>query len=134
MLSNICLSTTSPFFLFLEGICKKILPEERIFRGSAHAFRTRWNKILRALLVPNTVRLTPGGIRGGGAIHSFQLNHDLPLLLWRMRLKHIGTLSNYLQEATGALILPSLPPESRELIRAAAAVTPFLMAFSAKGA
>lgn len=122
------------FLSFLEGICKKILPEERIFPGSAHAFRTRWNKILRALLVPNTVRLTPGGIRGGGAIHSFQLNHDLPLLLWRMRLKHIGTLSNYLQEATGALILPSLPPESRELIRAAAAVTPFLMAFSAKGA
>ena len=122
------------FIAFLEGTCKKLLPEHRIFPGSGHAFRSRWDKVLRALLVPPVTRLTPGGIRGGGAIHSFQLNHDLPLLLWRMRLKHIGTLSNYLQEATGALILPSLPPESRGLIRSAAAVAPFLIAFSAKGA
>ena len=96
--------------------------EERIFSATASTFRRRWETILQALGIPRYAKLTPGGLRGGGAVFLYQLNTPIHDLLWRMRLRSQATLESYLQEAAAASVLPSLPAAALKKIAAAASL------------
>ena len=116
------------FINFLESIYGTTDKTCRLFYGSPSAFRKRWDKILVALRVSSAIRLTPGGLRGGGAIFAFRNGTDIYNLLWRMRLKHLGTLESYLQELVADTVMADLDVPARQRIRAAASLFPFYLA------
>eukprot|EP00439_Symbiodinium_sp_Y106_P034509 s3508_g4.t1 len=95
---------------------------EPLFSGSASTFRRRWDFILKQLGVPEALKLTPGGLRGGGAVYLYQQQTPVQDLLWRMRLRSANTLESYLQEVAAVSVLPSLTASTRARIEAAAAV------------
>ena len=97
-----------------------------LFPGSASVFRRRWDFLLRALCVPVACKLTPGGLRGGGAVHAFRQGLSIPDLLWKMRIQHASTLEAYLQEVTAITALKQLPDEAKRRVSTASTFFPFL--------
>ena len=91
-----------------------------LFAGSPSAFRTRWNFLLSTRGIPNSVVLTPGGLRGGGAVESYRRGLPIADIQWRMRLKNQITLESYLQEVAALSALTQLPPKTLTAVRAAA--------------
>ena len=79
-----------------------------------------FDHLLKALLIPATLRFTPAGLRAGGTVSAYV--HDVPIadILWRLRLKQLNTLENYLQEVAAATSLSSVTPECRDRILSAA--------------
>ena len=91
-----------------------------LFFGGAGIYRRRWDFLLQVLQIPRHIALTPGGLRGGGAVHAYRSNLDLPTLMWRMRIKHAATLEAYLQETAALTALSDLPPRATARVRNAA--------------
>ena len=117
------LSIEMPCFVeYLDRIYQDDERHEPLLQCSASAFRRRWNTIVGALLIPATAQLTPGGLRGGGCVSSFQKGVAIPLLLWKMRLRQQQTLENYLQEAVADSVIPGLPSRTRDRIAALASL------------
>ena len=112
---------------FLSKVWKNWPPEAPLFSGSAGAFRSRWNAVLRHLQVGKEHRLTPGSVRAGGAVFLHQTGTGIFDLMWRMRLAHQKTLTHYLQEVVASSILPSLPDETRQTIDALQVALPIFM-------
>lgn len=108
---------------FLDFVFGDLEPDCPLFDGSQSSFRRRWDSVLAALRVPRSLGLTPGGLRGGGCIFAFQSGVELPKLMWRMRLKHQGTLESYLQECIASTILPQLSVFSRRRVECAASLS-----------
>ena len=106
---------------FLDFVYGAADPDTPLFPASSSSFRRRWDRALLALGVPKKVGLTPGGLRGGGAVNAFREGETLPSLLWRMRLRHLSTLESYLQEVTASTVIPQLSSCSRRSISAASA-------------
>ena len=52
----------------LNSVYQGAARHELLFFGSAHVFRRRWDFLLRILEIPEYVHVTPGGLRGGGAV------------------------------------------------------------------
>ncbi|CAE7221711.1 unnamed protein product [Symbiodinium sp. CCMP2592] len=111
---------------FIIAVFQDLDPELKLFGGSAGVYRRRWDEVLRALDVPKNLRLTPGSLRGGGAVTAHKRGVPIQELQWRMRLGHQNTLAHYLQETTAASVLPSLSSSSRKSVLAADALLPFL--------
>lgn len=116
------------FVRYLEGVYRSHDRREPLLGCSASAFRTRWDAVIAALLIPPTAQLTPGGLRGGGCVASFRRGTGIPLLLWRMRLRQQQTLENYLQEAVAESVLPSLPLSTRDRIASLASLFEIVLA------
>ena len=112
---------------FCAAVWQHLDPEEYLCPFSPGSFRRRWDALLHRLGVQKHHRLTPGGLRGGGAVWGHRQKLGIDELCWRMRLQHAKTLQFYLQELTAESILPSLDGESREAIRLLQSVLPFLM-------
>ena len=112
---------------FLGKVWKDWPPESPLFPGSAGAFRSRWNAVLRHLHVGKEHRLTPGSVRAGGAVFLHQTGTGIFDLMWRMRLAHQKTLTHYLQEVVASSILPSLPEDTRQTINALQVALPIFM-------
>ena len=110
------------FVRFLGRLLAESSLTEPLFSGSASTFRRRWDFILRQLGVPEALKLTPGGLRGGGAVYLYQQQTPVQDLLWRMRLRSANTLESYLQEVAAVSVLPSLTASTRARIEASAAV------------
>ena len=89
---------------------------------SAGAYRTRWDRVLQVLQVPKSAGLTPGSLRGGGAVAAYRRGVPITELLWQMRLKHAVTLEHYLQEVAAVSVAAELPERTRTLVRVAASV------------
>ncbi|CAE7767227.1 Rraga [Symbiodinium sp. CCMP2592] len=106
----------------LERVFKNLAPNEALFPGSPSAFRRRWDSLLDALLVPKSFKLTPGGLRGGGAVAEYHRGTDLATLQWRMRIRHQVTLEAYLQEVAAENLLLKLPPHCTDRVKAAASL------------
>ena len=107
---------------FLEKVFRDLGPDDLLYGSSQSAFRRRWDAVLSALRVPKSLSVTPGGLRGGGCIHAFHSGLELPKLMWRMRLKHQGTLESYLQECVASTILPQVSVVARTRIAAASSI------------
>eukprot|EP00438_Fugacium_kawagutii_P006451 Skav204515 [mRNA] locus=scaffold3201:99100:106360:+ [translate_table: standard] len=119
------------FLVFLEALFGNLDGSQRLFPASAHTFRRRWDRLLGALQIDSSIRLTPGGLRGGGAIAAFQHGLDVSTLMWRMRLRNQTTLESYLQEVVANTIMSDLSSESRATVKAAASLAPFYLADAA---
>lgn len=89
------------FFDFLFAVLGPLGPMEPLYNGSPASFRRRWDA------------------RAGGCVSAFQDSMDIPLLMWRMRIKHQATLESYLQEVAARTVIPKLS--------AAAEMLPFLL-------
>ena len=87
-----------------------------LYPFSASTYRARWDALLRALAVPISLRLTPGGLRGGGAVSMYIADTPIDNILWRMRIKDQTTLGHYLQEVAAISSLRALPAAARAAI------------------
>ena len=105
---------------FLSALFSCLRPDERLFPFSPSAFRTRWDHILNVLRVPPSAGYTPGGLRGGGAVHAYLCDVHPSDIQWRMRLKHMTTLQRYLQEVTCLMSLRQLSSDAIENVRVCA--------------
>ncbi|CAE7868529.1 ANK3 [Symbiodinium sp. KB8] len=110
------------FVRFLERLLARSPLEEKLFPASAGTFRRRWNYVLQRLGVPATFKLTPGGLRGGGAVLLYQRGTPVGDLLWRMRLRAQATLESYLQEVAAISVLPAFADATRRRIAAASSM------------
>lgn len=103
--------------LFLQAVFGSMDPALSLGSLSTSSFRQRWNRLLDALKVPQSVRPTPGGIRGGGAVLAYRRGEPFQNILWRMRISSQRTLESYLQETAAESVLVKLPTDSRDRIR-----------------
>ena len=101
-------------------------PEEFLFPMSPAAFRTRWDKFLAAFGIGKSANLTPGGLRGGGAVAAYHARMPVGDIQWRMRLKHMHTLEYYLQEVAALTTLDDLGTDSKQKVKMVASIFPFL--------
>jgi len=91
-----------------------------LFGGSFSSYRKRWDAVLTFLRVPTKLGLTPASLRAGGAVRAYRANEEIARLMWRMRIRNIGTLQHYLQETGAASIFAELPSDSRHRVQHAA--------------
>ena len=98
---------------FLCTVWNSLKKDDFLYPGSAGAFRSRWDAVLKHIGVGKQHRLTPGSLRGGGAVACHKKGTPISDLLWRMRLQHQRTLSYYLQETTAMSMLPALEESVR---------------------
>ena len=115
------------FVSFIVKTLESLPRHEPLFYGSPYVFRKRWDTLLQALGVARAFKLTPGSMRGGGAVALYQAGATVSELQWKMRLQHQTTLGYYLQEVSAASIFPALPKHARSAIDSARAVFPFLL-------
>ena len=111
----------------VSEVWDRLLPDQLLYGGSPSAFRTRWNAVLKKLNIPASLHLTPGSLRGGGAIAAYRRGVPIEQLMWMMRVLHQKTLGFYLQEMVAASILPSLPGGVLAQIRLLQCILPFLV-------
>ena len=114
--------TLEPVISYVSKELQNIRPDSLIFPGSPSSFRRRWDYILSQLGVSPRLRVTPGSLRGGGAVWAYRSGKPLTEILWLMRLKNLETLQYYLQEVAADSILASLPVESIENVKACRAL------------
>ena len=93
-----CKMAVEPVSRFLEIALSPLQPKEPIFGGSPSSFRRRWDFVLEQIKVPRAARITPGSLRGGGAVWSYRNGEPLVKICWKMRITSISTLGYYLQE------------------------------------
>eukprot|EP00435_Cladocopium_sp_Y103_P068061 s363_g31.t1 len=96
--------------------------DEQLFHGSPQFYRQRWNYLLKLLKVSEDLRITPGGLRGGGAVCWYRKDGSISDLLWAMRLKNISTLESSLLAVSAISLLTDLSYEARHAIRCAASL------------
>ena len=80
------------------------------------AFRLRWNRLLATLGFGDS-SLTPGGLRGGGAVAAYHCGRPVSDVQWRMRLKNLHTLEFYLQETAALNSLMEAGPDALQVIK-----------------
>ena len=113
---------------FCEGVFGGLPWHERLYPGSPASFRRRWDTLLAALQVPKKLRLTPAGLRAGGAVFAYRQDIELQKLLWRMRLSNLQTLQHYVQEVGAESVVVQLPPRARELVSTSSSFFEFFLA------
>ena len=94
----------------------------KLYPFSDSTYRSRWDVLISSLGVPSSMPVTPGGLRGGGAVAQYMHGTHIVDLLWSMRLKDTTSLAHYLQEVTAVSSLRALPTKSRSAIAAADAL------------
>ncbi len=109
----------------IEIVWQDLHHEARLVPFSASAFRRRWDALLLAVGLDQHHRITPGSLRGGGAVCAHKSGMHVQDLMWKMRLGHQKTLSHYLQETTAVSVLPMLTPEKRSTIQCLHRLLPF---------
>ena len=113
----------------IVGLADKIFgdlePHDRLYAGSPSTYRRRWDKLVEHFKIPVGAKLTPGGLRGGGATFMYHSGVPIQDVLWRLRLKHLSTLESYLQEVAADSALAKLPSDCRESLPICAEFLPF---------
>ena len=100
---------------------------ELLYPASASTYRKRWDALLAALLVPPSAHLTPGCVRGGGAVFLYHTAQPLVEILWRMRLRHLTTLESYLQETAAENVVQKLPENCKRKLFLSAKFLPYFL-------
>ncbi|CAE7319157.1 unnamed protein product, partial [Symbiodinium sp. CCMP2592] len=103
--------------VLISAVFSSAARSQPLFAQSSAAYRYRWNKILRWLNLAPELRLTPGGLRGGGAVEAYRKGIPVTEIQWRMRLKHLHTLEFYLQELGAESALAALNSSSTTRVR-----------------
>ena len=110
----------------LSRVFGGLAKDEFLFPKSPAAFRYRWDKILAALSVDRALRVTPGGLRGGGAVKAYRDGVPISEIQWLMRMNHQHTLEFYIQEVGGVTALSELNETAVRKVTMAAMLFPFL--------
>jgi len=84
--------------------------------------------LLAALKIPEDVRITPGGLRGGFAVWAYRAGKPVQDILWCIRLRSQTTLEAYLQETAALNCFAGLPGDVRKRILELAKLFSFLPA------
>ena len=116
--------------IYLEKVWGSLRPADPLFPGSPGVYRRRWDKLLSALDIPARFKLTPGCLRGGGAVAAYRRKKPVADIQWTMRLQSQSTLAYYLQEVSAESVLPKLSIKARDNVRAASALLPLQLRFS----
>ena len=93
---------------FVQRVCGKLPRCASLFYGSPAVYRKRWDCLLERLGISQSFRLTPGSLRGGGAVATCPAGAGISTLQWRIRQQHQATIGSYLQEVAAGSILPAL--------------------------
>ena len=112
----------------LHVALRRLAPEVSLFGGSPYQYRKRWNALLRSLLIPESVKVTPGGLRGGYAVCAYRSGESIQNIMWSLRLRSQVTLESYLQEAAALNCFSGLPAQSRDEINLLSDIFSFLPA------
>ena len=90
-------TVVGPLAIALIEFALEPLPKTaQLFAGSAGSCRRRWDRLLQELGIPKMLKLTPGSLRGGGAVTAHQQGLPIADLQWAMRLRHQVTLAHRL--------------------------------------
>jgi len=111
----------------IDAVYSDFLPGVFLFHGSPSVYRKRWDALLRMLCFDLGQKLTPGGLRGGGAIEEYRKGSGISDIQWRMRLKNLTTLEAYIQEVAALSVMTSLSDLCVKRIKAASKLFPFLV-------
>ena len=90
----------------------------RLYPSSASACRSRWGRVLAMLRIPKELKLTPGGIRGGGCVAMRVDGAPMADIQWAMRVQSLKTLEHYLQEVGACVSLRDAPPLAKQRVLA----------------
>ena len=101
--------------------------DEALYPISPGSFRRRWDKIVEHLGIPLALKVTPGGLRAGGAVHEYRAGCDIPRLMWRMRVRHQHTLESYVQEVAADSFMAKLNPNCLRRITLMSRLFDFLL-------
>ena len=110
-----------------EVLCQQLQADDLLYPSSLSSYRRRWDRLLTELEVPKLAALTPGCLRGGGAVFLYHSGMPVADIQWVMRLKHQQTLDHYLQETAAIGVIHTLPTKTREKVTSCAAMYPFLL-------
>ena len=113
-----CKLTVQPVVQFVQSVLLALDGRALLFQGSPASFRRRWDFLLQEIGVPRNLRVTPGCLRGGGAVWAYRAGVSLTEICWRMRLANLATLGYYLQEVAADSVLADLPRECLQNVRA----------------
>ena len=105
-----------------EAYLGELRPKDRIFGWKYRAMRAQWDELFKRRL--GFERLTPSGLRSGGATDALLAGG---LESARLRLRHLvnsRSTERYLQEAGAAFAYARVPPEARARVATLAAATP----------
>ena len=117
------MKVTDKYCVKLLGIIYgNYVSSDRLFDGSADQYRRRWDFLLKSFSIDKSLRLTPGGLRGGSAVWAYRHGVPLPQIQWNLRLRHLATLESYIQETASLTVLSSLTPTSRSRLQKAASL------------
>lgn len=97
-----------------------------LFAGSANQYRKRWDFLVGCFEIPKSLRLTPGGLRGGSAVAAYRRGVAVTTIQWNLRLRHLSTLENYIQETASLSIYAVLPSSSRTKLQQVSLLFPLL--------
>ena len=109
-----------------EAYLGEMRPKDRIFGWKYRAMRAQWDELFKRRL--GFERLTPSGLRSGGATDALLAGG---LESARLRLRHLvnsRSTERYLQEAGAAFAYARVPPEARARVATLAAATPAALA------
>ena len=115
---------------FIDRTWGPLKRSEPLFPGSPGVFRRRWDKLLSVLEVPPVFKLTPGCLRGGGAVAAYRKKRPVADIQWTIRLQNQTTLAYYLQEVSAESVLPKLSVQARRNVQTASALLPYLLRHS----
>ena len=112
----------------INHIFKNLAYDSPLFATTPYQYRKRWDLAIAALCGAQIKSLTPGGLRGGAAVHYYKNGRPIADLLWLLRLRSQSTLESYLQEVAALNVLASFSPKARESILVMASSFAFLPA------
>ena len=123
-----------PAVHFLDKVFGNLQKDELLYPISGANFRRRWDKLCLHLLIGWEHHLTPGSLRGGGALEEYRSGTDLQRILWRMRIRHLVTLEHYVQEVAAESFFVDISEEGRKRISMFAELfAPAISSFSRTG-
>ena len=101
-------------------------PLDKLFSGSHSQYRKRWDFLLKIFQIPTSLKLTPGGLRGGAAVAAYRKGRAITEIQWSLRLRNISTLESYLQETGTLTVFMQFSKTTRDLLREASKFFKFL--------
>ncbi len=109
------------------AVFSHLQPEEQLYPSTLSSFRRRWDRLCCVLEIPKTASITPGCVRGGGAVFLYHKGEPIANIQWTMRLKHQGTLESYLQETAALAVMQRLHSKSKQMVQSCSRMLPFIM-------
>ena len=100
---------------FIEALFGDLPFDCRLYPGTKNTFRSQWNAVMQRLGIPFKKAdkgVTPGVLRGSGAMHLDLATEDLVKVAWCGRWARQKTVEFYLQEVAAQVVLQRLPPFS----------------------